>query len=336
MEYKDLVQELKKGHYRNLYFLHGKEPYFIDRLTQYIQEHALPEAAKSFNQTILYGKDTDAETVINTAKRYPMMAERQVVIVKEAQHLKGLDKLRFYIQKPQKSTILVISHKHSNLDKRTKLYKALKEPVAEFESKKIPDYKLPEWIRKYVSKRNLTMDSEAAMLMSEFLGNDLDKITHELDKLRLSMPQEERHIKPEHIEKNIGISKEYNPFELNKALAEKNVMKANRIIRHFGKNPSEYAMPMIIGSLYFFFSKVLGYHFLSAEERKSKNKVASRLKAYPNSLWQYEKATQKYSYQKAAHVISYLREYDMKSKGVNNVSASQEDLLKELIFKILH
>ncbi|MBS3806782.1 MAG: DNA polymerase III subunit delta [Bacteroidales bacterium] len=336
MEYKDLAEELKKGHYRNIYFFHGKEPYFIDRLTHYIQENALSESERSFNQTILYGKDTDTETVINTAKRYPMMAQRQVVIVKEAQNLKGLEKLLYYLQKPQQKTILVISYKYGSLDKRTRLYKALKDPVAEFESKKIPDHKVPEWILKYIKKRKLTMDSDAAVLMTEFLGNDLDKITHELDKLLLALPNDQTHITSAHIEKNIGISKEYNPFELNKALAEKNVVKANRIIRHFGKNPSEYAMPMIIGSMYFFFSKVLGYHFLTPEERKNKYKVATRLKAYPNSVWQYEKATKKYSYQKAAHIISYLREYDMKSKGVNNVSASEEDLLKELVFKILH
>lgn len=336
MEYKDIVKELKKGHYRHIYFFHGKEPYFIDRLTEYIQANALPDDQKSFNQTILYGKDTDAETVINTAKRYPMMAKRQVVIVREAQNLKGLDKLRFYIQKPQDSTILVVNHKYASLDKRTKLYKALKEPVAEFESKKIKDHQVPEWIQKYVGQSNLSIDAEAATLMAEFLGNDLDKITHELDKLMLAMQKGENRITPAVIEKNIGISKEYNPFELNKALAEKDVMKANRIIRHFGKNPSEYAMPMIIGSMYFFFSKVLGYHFLKPEERKDRQKVAGRLKTYKSTVWQYEKATKKYSYQKAARIISYLREYDMRSKGMNNVSASQEDLLKELVFKILH
>lgn len=336
MEYKEIAQELKKEIYRPVYFFHGPEPYFIDRLTQYIQDNALGETEKSFNQTILYGKDTDSETVINSARRYPMMASRQVVIVREAQNLKNIDNLRFYIEKPQKSTILVINHKHGTLDKRTKLFKSLKNHAVIFESKKIPDYKVPEWIRKYTGRKNLSIDAEASVLMTEFLGNDLDKITHELDKLLLAMPGDTKQITTSDIERNIGISKEYNPFELNKALAEKDVFKANRIIRHFGKNPSEYAMPMIIGSLYFFFSRVLAYHFLKPEERKDRKTVASRIKAYPNSIWQYENAAKKYHYKKAAKIISYLREYDLKSKGLNNVSASEGELLKELVYKILH
>jgi DNA polymerase-3 subunit delta len=202
-----------------------------------------------------------------------------------------------------------------------------------FESKKIKDYRIPEWIKKYLGSKNKNINTNAAMLITEFLGNDLNKISHELDKLLLTLPDKEDTITADHIEKNIGISKDYNPFELNKALAEKNVLKSNRIIRHFGKNPSEYALPMIIGSLYFFFSKVLGYHFL---KDKNKNKVASTLKVYPNLVWQYEKAARNYSYKKAARIISYLREYDLKSKGLNNTSATQEELLKELIFKILH
>jgi len=336
MDYKEIAQELKKGIYRPVYIFHGAEPYFIDRLTQYIQENALSEAERSFNQTILYGKDTDAETVINAAKRYPMMAKRQVVIVKEAQHLKGVDKLRFYMEKPQESTILVINNKYGTIDKRTKLYKTMNKHAVVFESKKIPDYQLPEWIQKYMKRKNITIDSKAAVLITEFLGNDLDKITHELDKLLLAMPQGTEKITPSDIEKNIGISKEYNPFELNKALAEKDVFKANRIIRHFGKNPSEYAMPMIIGSLYFFFSKLLAYHFLPPEERKNRRQLASKIKAYSSTIGQLENASKKYSYRKVARIISYLREYDLKSKGLNNVSASEGELLKELVFKILH
>ena len=336
MEYKDIAQELKQNTYRPVYFFYGDEPYFIDRLTQHIQENALSEAEKSFNQTVLYGKDTDAETVINTAKRYPMMASRQVVILKEAQNLKGIDKLLYYFEKPQKSTVLVVNYKYGSPDKRTKFFKSLKKHALLFESKKIPDYKVPEWIKKYLGRKEITIDSEAAVLMTEFLGNDLDKITHELDKLQLAMPAGEKKITSADIEKNIGISKEYNPFELNKALADKDVLKANRIIRHFGKNPSSYAMPMIIGSLYFFFSKVLAFHFIKPEDRKDRKKVAGKLKAYPSLVWQYENAAKKYNYRKAARIISYLREYDMKSKGMNNVSASEGELLKELIFKILH
>ncbi|MGM0530176.1 MAG: DNA polymerase III subunit delta [Bacteroidota bacterium] len=333
MEYNQILDELKNKIYRPVYLFHGEEPYFIDKLTEFIQDNVLSESEKSFNQTILFGKDTDAGTVINTAKRYPMMASHQVVILKEAQTMKDINELYYYLEKPQKSTILVISHKYKTLDKRTKLFKSLQKNGVVFESKKIPDYRIPEWIKKYLEHHKKNINNDAAILITEFLGNDLNKIAHELDKLLLTLPEKETTITSKHVETNIGISKDYNPFELNKALAEKDVLKANRIIRHFGKNPNEYPIPLIIGSLYFFFSKVLGYHFLKNKSRKN---VASTLKIYPNIVWQYEKAANKYNYQKAARIISYLREYDLKSKGLNNVSATQGELLKELIFKILH
>jgi len=333
MEYNQILDELKNKIYRPVYLFHGEEPYFIDKLTKYIQDYVLPESEKSFNQTILYGKDTDAATVINAAKRYPMMASHQVVILKEAQTLKDISNLYYYVEKPQKSTILVISHKYKPLDKRTKLFKLLKNNGIVFESKKIQDYKIPDWIKKYLGHHNRNINDDAAMLITEFLGTDLSKIAHELDKLLLTVSEKDTTITSDHVERNIGFSKDYNPFELNKALAEKDVLKANRIIRHFGKNPNEHPMPLIIGSLYFFFSKLLGYYFLKTKDRKQ---VASTLKVYPNMVWQYERAAKKYNYQKAARIISYLREYDLKSKGLNNVSATQGELLKELIFKILH
>ncbi|MFP4620363.1 MAG: DNA polymerase III subunit delta [Bacteroidales bacterium] len=333
MNYDQILDELKNNVYRPVCLFHGEEPYFIDKLTQFIQDHALAESEKSFNQTILFGKDTDAGTVINTARRYPMMASHQVVILKEAQTMKDINNLIYYVEKPQKSTILVISHKYKPLDKRTKLFKSLKKNAVVFESKKIPDYKIPEWIKKYLQHHKKNIHNDAAMLITEFLGNDLSKIVHELDKLLLTVPEEEATITSGRIEKNIGFSKDYNPFELNKALAEKDVLKANRIIMHFGKNPNEYPIPLIIGSLYFFFSRLLGYYFLNAKDRKQ---VASTLKIYPNMVWQYEKAAKKYNYQKTARIISYLREYDLKSKGINNVGATQGELLKELVFKILH
>ncbi|MBS3769899.1 MAG: DNA polymerase III subunit delta [Bacteroidales bacterium] len=333
MEYNQILDELKNKIYRPVYLFHGEEPYFIDKLTQFIQDNVLSESEKSFNQTILYGKDTDAGTVINTAKRYPMMSSHQVVILKEAQTMKEINDLYYYLEKPQKSTILVISHKYKTLDKRTKLFKSLQKNGVVFESKKIPDYRIPEWIAKYLEHHKKSINNDAAMLITEYLGNDLNKVAHELDKLLLTLPEKETTITTNHVETNIGISKDYNPFELNKALAEKDVLKANRIILHFGKNPNEYPIPLIIGSLYFFFSKLLGYHFLT---NKNKKQVASTLKVYPNMTWQYEKAAKKYNYQKVARIISYLREYDLKSKGLNNVSATQGELLKELIFKILH
>ena len=333
MEYNDIFKELKNKIYKPIYFLQGEEPYFIDRITEYIQKNVLTEAEKSFNQTVLYGKDTTVEDVINTARRFPMMANNQVVIVKEAQHLSDLKPLIHYVNNPQKSTILVINYKYKTLDGRSKLNKVLKDNTVFFTSKKIPEYKMSQWISKYLSTKNVNISDDASVLLAEYLGNDLNKITHELEKLFLTLPSTKEKITPADIEKNIGISKDYNVFELNKALADKNILKANQIINHFGKNPSENPLPMVIGTLYYFFSKVLGYHF---SKHKDERKLASTLKINPKMVWQYKKAAQKYDPNKLARIIGYLREYDLKSKGMNNVGTPDGELLRELVFKILH
>jgi DNA polymerase-3 subunit delta len=334
MEYNEIVKELKNKVYRPVYFLQGEESYFIDKITDYIQNNVLSEAEKSFNQTILYGKDTSIEEIINTARRYPMMANNQVVIVREAQLVSDLKPLVHYLENPQKSTILVLNYKYKTLDKRTKLAKKINEKAVLFTSERIREHKIPLWIPKYLGSKNIEISDEAAALLAEYLGNDLNKITHELDKLLLTLPQDKKKITPDEIEKNIGISKDYNVFELHKALAEKDVLKANRIINHFGKNPSENPMPQIIGSLYYFFSKVLGYHFVKS--MKNERQLAAAIKLNPRMIWQYKKASQQYNPNKLARIISYLREYDLKSKGLNNVGASDSELLRELIFKILH
>jgi DNA polymerase-3 subunit delta len=293
----------------------------------------LPEAEKSFNQIIFYGKDTDAGTVISTARRYPMGANLQVVILKEAQEQKDILSLQHYVEKPQKSTLLIINHKYKLLDKRTKLFKTLQNKGVIFESNKIPDYKIPEWIREYLGTYGKGINTDTAMLITEFLGNDLSKISHELDKLLLVLPESDNTITSDHVERNIGFSKDYNPFELNKALAEKNILKANRIVQHFARNPTEYAFPKITGSLFFFFSKLFGYYLL---KEKDKTRISSRLKVYKNMVWQYEKAARNYSFAKVTKIITYLREYDMKSKGLDDSGTPDGELLKELIFKILH
>jgi DNA polymerase-3 subunit delta len=333
MEYKEILKELQSKIYRPVYFLQGDEPYFIDRITEYIQKNVLTEAEKSFNQTILYGKDTSIEEVINAARRYPMMANNQVVIVKEAQHLTNLKPLATYLEKPQKSTILVLNYKYKTLDKRTKLNNQLKKQALVFESNKIPEHKIPQWIGKYLESKKTEISDKATALLAEYLGNDLNKIVHELDKLMLTLPKGTHKITPEDIEKNIGISKDYNSFELSNALAAKDVLKANRIVNHFSRNPNDNPLPMVIGSLYYFFSKVLGYHFVKS---KNNREIAAVLKLNPKMVWQYDNAAKKYSPNKLARVISYLREYDLKSKGLNNVSTSDGELMKELIFKILH
>lgn len=333
MSFEKIMTDLKAKKYAPIYFLMGDESYFIDKITNYIADKVLPESEKAFNQSVLYGKDTDIRTVITTAKRFPMMAEHQVLIVKEAQHLKRIDDLAYYAEKPLKSTILVFNYKFKTLDKRKKVYKLLKKKAVLFESKKLYDYQIPEWIKKYLASKKIGLSPEAGRLLADSLGNDLSKITNELDKLIITIPAGQSQITPDLIEKNIGISKDFNTFELQKALVKKDVLKANRIINYFGQNQREHPMVLIISSLFFFFKKVLLFHFLP---NKTDRIAASALKINPYFVKEYKQAAQKYSPRKTVEIISLLRQYDLKSKGVENASASPGELLKELIFKILH
>ena len=333
MTFEQLLSELQNKKFQPIYLLMGDEPYFIDRITEYIEKNALQESEKSFNQVVLYGNDVDAAAVINTSKRYPMMSEYQVVIVKEAQNIKNFDDLVYYVESPLKSTILVLNYKYKKLDKRKKLYGAFTKNAVVFESDKLYESKIPEWITGYLGKKGFAIQPAASVLLSEFLGNDLGKIVNELEKLILTLPQNEKAITPSHIEKNIGISKDYNNFELQNALAVKDVLKANRIINYFDKNQKNNPFTLTITSLYFYFSKILLYHSLPD---KSKGNVASALKINPYFVNDYQKAAKNYPFNKTKNIISLLREYDLKSKGVGNVSASPGDLLKELIYKIIH
>ncbi len=333
MKYEDIISDLKKNIYRPIYFLMGDEPYYIDRITEYIQTHVLTESEKSFNLTVLYGKDTDIGTVINTAKRYPMMASHQVVIVREAQHLKKIEDLVYYAEKPLNSTILVINYKYQKLHKQKKVYKALEKNGVIFHSQKLYDDKIPGWINAYLKSKKYNIEPAAAMLLTEFLGNDLSKISNELQKLIITLPADENKITPAHIEKNIGISKDYNNFELQNALTKRNVLKANKIINYFGQNPGQNPITLTITSLYFFFSKVLMYHFL---QDKSQRNIAATLKINPFFVKDYQMAARNYNTKKVVNIIGILREYDLKSKGVSNVSTPASDLLKEMVYKIMH
>jgi len=332
-EFEEILTELKNKIYHPVYFLMGEETYYIDLVSDYIIKHILNESEKTFNQLILYGKDTDAATVINAAKRFPMMANYQVVVVKEAQELKKIEDLIYYVEKPLKSTILVLNYKYANLDKRTKLYKALTEHSVILESKKLYENQVPDWIISYLKKTEMSIDTEAAELLKESLGNDLSKIAQELDKLLLVIPAGTKTINKQHIERNIGISKDYNNFELTKALGQKNILKANRIIDYFSKNPKASPFQVTIQVLFSFFSKILIYHFL---KDKSRSNVASNLGINPYFIQEYELAGKKYNPAKVVAVIADLREYDLKSKGVGNTSITDGELLRELIFKILH
>lgn len=333
MTYEQIIPDLENKIYHPVYFLTGEEPYYIDKITDYIEKNVLTESEKTFNQTILYGRDTDIGTVINTAKRYPMMSNHQVVILKEAQSIKQIDTLLHYISNPLKSTILVINYKYKNIDKRTKFYKALKQDTVFFESKKLYDNKIPDWIRQYLGKKNIEIDPGIGMILTDFLGNDLSKIVNELEKLIIVLPKGKNRITAEIVERNIGISKDFNNFELHKALGKKEVVKANRIINYFGKNPKDNPITLTLSSLYFYFSKVLTYHFV---KDKSQSNLASKLKVAPYFVQEYKVAASNYSPAKLSSIISLLRKYDLKSKGIGNISMSEGDMLKELIYMILH
>jgi len=333
MTFEQIITDLKNKIYKPIYFLMGEEPYYIDIITDFITNNVLTESEKALNQVILFGKDITIASLNDTALRFPMMANYQVVVVKEAQDLKNIDELVRYAENPLKSTILVINYNYKKLDKRKKLYKVLEKNAVLFSSNKLYDDKVPNWINNYLKKHNCISDPGVGMLLTEFLGNDLRKIANELDKLLITLPENTTRISPEHIEKNIGISKDYNNFELHKALSQKNVLKANRIINYFDQNQKNHHISLTISMLYYFFSKVLLYHSI---KDKNKQNVASILKVNIYFVDEYKKAAFSYSSKKAIEIISLLREYDLKSKGVGNISASPGALLKELIYKILH
>ncbi len=330
----EIVREINNKTYRPVYLLTGPEPYYIDMVTDYIMKNTISEEEKAFNQTVFYGKDANYIDVINASRRFPMMASHQLIVLREAQQMKDIDNISVYAEKPLKSTILVINYKYSTYPKNKKLYKTVQSGGgAVLESPKLYENKIPEWISSWLARRKLSIDMAASMLLVEYLGTDLGKIANELEKLILSLPGNEKKITSQIIENNIGISKDYNNFELQKALGQKNILKANRIIRHFAENPGKNPFTLTISSLFNYFSKIFLLHFLTD---KSKKNIASQLKINPYFVSEYEQAARKYDRPKTAAIISWLRDYDMRSKGFGNSSTSDGELLKELIYKILH
>jgi DNA polymerase-3 subunit delta len=332
VEFNDILSDLKKKTYKPVYFLSGEEPYFIDRISDFIEKKVLDEAEREFNQTILYGRDTDVGTIISEAKRYPMMSDKLVVIVKEAQNIRNIEDLDGYINNPLDSTLLVICYKYKTLDKRKAFPKTVAKKGVLFESKKLYDNKIPDWISNYLKEKKYTVTPKSTQLLSEFLGNDLGKIVNELDKLMISLPPGTE-ITPDHIQQNIGISKDFNSFELNEALSKRNIVKANQIVNYFAANSKEHPLIVTIASLNSHFVKLLRYHFL---EDKSKDAVAKAMGVHPFFVSDYISGAKNYSLDKIKSIVGYLREYDMRSKGVDNASADEGDLMKELIWKILH
>ena len=338
-----LLNDLKSRKFKPLYLFHGEEPYYIDLFSNYLEQNLLSDAEKGFNQTVLYGRDTDVVSVLNAAKRFPMMSEFQLVLVREAQEMKwgkdsdddkkAQDPLLAYLEKPVPSTILVFCFKHGKFDKRKKTYKAIEKNGVVFESATIYDNKVPAWIEDFVRDKSYRIQPRAAALISEYLGNDLSKVSNELEKLMLNIARG-KEITAEDVQNNIGISKEYNVFELQDALARKDALKANQIIDYFAANPKSNPIQMVLGALNTWFTKVLKYHYTSD---KSAQNLAKELGVNPFFVKDYELAARSFNMGKTFEVIGYLREYDLKTKGVDSTAnTSDGDLMKELVFKIIH
>ncbi|WP_178985437.1 DNA polymerase III subunit delta [Winogradskyella helgolandensis] len=330
---KQLVAAIKKGDLKPIYFLMGEEAYYIDKISDYIEDNVLDETEKGFNQMVLYGRDVTIDDIVSNAKRYPMMAERQVVIVKEAQDLsRTIEQLVQYANNPQPSTVLVLNYKYKKLDKRKALYKAInKNGGIVFESKKMYENQVADWIRRVLASQNYNISPKAAQMLVEFLGTDLGKIDNELKKLKIVLP-EGTQITPDHIEENIGISKDFNNFELRKAVGQRNVLKAHQIAKYFAENPKDNPIVVSVALLFSFFSQLLHLHGMSDRNPRS---VASALKVNPYFVNEYLDAARNYPMKKVSYIIGLLRETDVKSKGVGANAIPQGDLLKELLVKIL-
>lgn len=336
MDFTSLKKSIKSKDFRPIYLLHGEETYFIDQLEEAIQENALQEHERAFNETIVYGKDTEFLQIVDAATRYPMMAERQLILLREAQDMRSLKQLEEYAAKPSPTTVLVISHKHKKLNASTKLFKNIKETGVVFEAKALYESKIPAWINGYLKGKKYSIDQAASNLLAEYLGTSLSKITNEIDKLIINLKPGTA-ITTEIVEEQVGVSKDYNAFELQRAIGLRDKVKAARIVNYFKANPKAGPMPMITGSLYNYFSKV----FLVIEglaKRTRRQELAKEVKVNPYFFDEYVTVAKNYPYPKIVRVFNLLREYDLKSKGVgSNLAGKQEnELLKELVYHLLH
>lgn len=323
---KKIIEGIKNKDLKPIYFLMGEEPYYIDGIAKYIEDTVLQEEEKGFNQMVLYGRDVTIEDIVSNSKRYPMMAEKQVVIVKEAQDLsRTIENLAPYVENPQRSTILVICYKYKTLDRRKKLSKLIEKNGVLFEGKKLYESQMPDWIRRVLAGKGHTISPKAAIMLVEFLGNDMSKVNNELEKLQLIIGPGEQ-ITPQHIEDNIGISKDFNNFELQNAIGSKDIKKAFTIIQYFSQNPKSHPIVLTISLLFNFFSKLLKYHALT-----DKTKAPKELGVSPFFIKDYEVAAKNYPMKKVSKIIGIIRDIDMKSKGVGAANLSQGDLLKELL-----
>ncbi len=332
-----ILKDLKSGKYAPIYFLQGDEPYYIDLISDYIENHALMPAERGFNQTIVYGKDVSMSQIMGSAKRFPMMAQRQVVIVKEAQEIidfrteVGKDMLVSYCEKPLPTTVLVFCHKHKKIDSRTKLAKTLAKTAVLVETKKLYDNQLPNKVIEIMTEKGYKIGAKASVIFAEHIGNDLSRIVNEADKLLLNL-MEGTEITAEHIAEHVGVSKEFNTFELQEAIGQKNILKANQIVNFFASNPKDHPVIPIIALLFGYFSKLLLMHHATD---KSKPALAKKLGVNPYFIEGYQRAGRHYSLSKVMQIIGFLRRADLQSKGINS-NIKDGEILKELVFKILH
>ena len=331
-----VMRDLRAGIFAPVYVLMGEESYYIDLVTDFIAEHALREEERDFNQTVVFGADVNAGQVADMARRYPMMAERQVVIVKEAQNIKNWDRLESYLEKPQPSTVLVIAYKNGKIDGRKKILTIAQKAGVVFESKKKRDYELPSFIEAHLREKGCTIDNKSAQMIAEHIGADLSRLASELDKVVLSMSENEpKKVTPEIVERQIGVSKDFNGFELRSAIAERNVVKANRIINYFDKNPKSGSAFMLIPVLFTYFQNLMLAFY--APNKTNENDLAQWLDL--RSGWaarEYMLGMRNYSGMKVMQIIGKIRETDAKSKGLDNPNTSIGELMKELVFFILH
>lgn len=333
-----ILTDLKNNKYAPVYFLQGEEPFFIDLVSDFIEKNALEEAAKGFNQIVMYGKEANTQDVINNARRFPMMSERQVVIVKEAQNIpdlgkeKGAQLLADYLANPLPSTILVFNYKYKKIDQRTALGKQLTAKSVFLNTKKLYDNQLPDWIKKHVKSIGYSINDDAAYLIANFIGNNLERVANEIKKILINF-KGEKEITADHVHKYIGISKEFNVFELTKALAFKNVLKVNGIINYFASNPKENPAIMVIAVMYNFFTKLLIIHTLTDKSDKG---ISAKLKIPFFAAKEYQNAANVYSAAQTERVIAYLRNADMQAKGINASAMADGEILKELAYRIMH
>jgi DNA polymerase III subunit delta len=326
-----IIGDLKKNIYKPIYWLEGEENFFIDKIVHFAEHEILNESEAGFNLTVFYGKDADWTSVVNACRRYPMFSEKQVVLIKEAQEMRGIEKLESYIEKPLLSTILVVAYKNKKVDGRTKLAKIIKDKGVLLTTKKLYDNELPDWTQQLVKSKGFTIAGKALFLLIDHIGNDLSRLNNEIDKLALNMG-ERKNITEDDIEAYVGVSKEFNVFELQHAIATRDLYKAIRIVQYFEANPKAAPLPLIFPSLYNFFSKVLMVYSVPAKDEKS---LAAAIGVHAFFAKDYLQAAKVYRQQQAENIILLLHEYNLKSIGINDSGTDDALLLKEMIVKIM-